>query len=488
MVLTFVRQNNIEDSNLSLVNLCNTKTLIFYGFLLLLLLCIIHIYIMFVEPRSWIAWLSAIIYFIFVILTYQKTPIFFWLFFLFYFGQGTAIISCAYLESGNYITEQATYAYATGATLRLVIYDMIFFLSGLAIFTFIKINISINTECIQTALVKNKRYLFLVMLLLLTTLYIGLYAYGAPLFMGMDRFSYWSDHPLPILRTIGGQVYFMVFLLGIMYSAKKDKKIIILFLGVCVYLIFNSEKFSGLYSILYYFLLPIIINGLVQGKRQFSLKRIGIYTVAISSLFLMIIYYHYSNINISASDSAADILVNRALGLQGHVWWGTDVEVMQREEIINFDQLSKELSSFMSYNSENEDVGMRYLISLVAPPSIAKIYLENGINFTMGYPAIGLYIFNYIGLIFLQIFVAGVVVLAVVYLFNKLTRFQLIRAAVAVKIFIEIYASFTIGNFYQLFSLKVFMYIIIAVVIEGIVLLGKKNLFIKKHQIYDTEI
>jgi len=435
---------------------------------------------MYVEPRSWIAWFSAIIYLFFVILTYKKTPIFFWLFFLFYFGQGTAIISCAYLESGHYITEQATYAYATGATLRLVIYDMIFFLSGLAIFTFIKVNLSVNKKSIQTVLVKHKRYIFLIISLLLITLYLGLYIYGAPLFMGLDRFDYWSDHPMPILKTLGGQVYFMVFLLGIVFSGKKDMKIIVLFLGVCIYLIFNSEKFTGLYSVLYYFLLPIIINGLVQRKRQFSLKRIGIYTAVISSLFIMIIYYHYSNINISASDSASDMLVNRALGLQGHVWWGTDVEVMQRDEIIDFNQLSKEFSSFMSYSSDNEDVGMKYLISLVAPPNIAKSYLERGVSFTMGYPAIGLYIFNYIGLIFLQILVAGVVVLAVVYLFNKLTRFQLIRAALAVKIFIEIYASFTIGNFYQLFSLKVLMYIIIAFVIEGIVLLGRKKLVYKK--------
>ncbi|MBN1211033.1 MAG: hypothetical protein JXA92_00515 [candidate division Zixibacteria bacterium] len=297
--------------------------------------------------------------------------------------------------------------------------------------------------------------------------------------MGLDRFDYWSDHPLPILKTLGGQVYFMVFLLGIVFSWKKDMRIIFLFLGVCIYLVFSSEKFTGLYAVLYYLLLPIIINGLVQGKRQFSLKRIGIYTVVICSFFLALIYYHYSNINISPGDSAADMLVNRAMGLQGHVWWGTDVEVMKRDEIIDFEQLSKELSSFMSYSTQKEDVGMKYLISLVAPPGIARSYLERGVNFTMGYPAIGLYIFNYIGLIFLQILVAGVVVLAVVYLFNKLTRFQLIRAALAVKIFMEVYGSFTIGNFYQLFSLKVLMYIIAALVIESIILLGRRNVYEK---------
>ena len=464
-------------AKLSLFNIYNSKVLFYYGFGLFLLLCLVHLYVFYTPPSSWIAWLAVVVYLIFVILTYKKAPIFFWLFFLFLFGQGTAIISCAYLESGHYISEQATYAYATGATLRLVIYDMVFFLTGLAVFTFIKKKISVNYEDIKAILDSHKRLLYLIMTLLLLILYAGFFIYGSPLLMGLDRIDYWTNHSMPILKTLGGQVYFMTFLLGIVFSYRKDIKIIIFFAAVCVYLILGSEKFTGLYTVLYYFMLPIIINGLMEGKKQFSLRRIGIYTAVICSALLAVIYYHYSNINISSGDTVSDILVNRALGLQGHVWWGTDVEVRNRDEIIDFKQLSKELSSFLSYSSEKEDVGMKYLISLVAPPEIAKSYLERGVNFTMGYPAIGLYIFNYVGLFFLQILAACIVVLAVVYLFNKMTRFQLVRAALAMKIFVEVYASFTVGNFYQLFSIKILMYIITALALETLVYLRKRRVW-----------
>ncbi|MEH7444008.1 hypothetical protein V7201_16970, partial [Bacillus sp. JJ1122] len=53
-----------------------------------------------------------------------------------------AIISCLYIEHGKiYITEQARYAVETGATARLVIYNLI-----LIIAVFLSLNIFKNTS------------------------------------------------------------------------------------------------------------------------------------------------------------------------------------------------------------------------------------------------------------------------------------------------------------------------------------------------------
>lgn len=458
-------------------NKYSARTVLTVGLAMLLLLLIFQLYMILYDPSAFIAWLSFAIYMVFVVLSYKKTPIFFWLFFLFYLGQGTAIVSCAYLESGNFISEQSIYAYATGATSRLVMYNLIFFLAGLFMFVLYQKKQPRNFMKFQSLSSMGRWTICLGVFLLLTILHIGLYIFGVPLFEGLDRISYWLDHPMPIFRTLGGQLFFITFLLGILYSHSKQWVYLLLFLGICIYLILLSEKYSGLFIVGYLFLLPIIITRLTKGKLPLPLKSIGIYAIVICSLFLSVIYYHYSVIHYSPDLSITKSIVNRVLGLQGHVWWGTDVEVMNRNRIVDFDQLSKEFSSFMSFSSKDEDVGMKYLISLVAPPYIAQAYLERGINFTMGYPAIGLYIFNYVGLALLQIIVAAIVVVAITYVYQKLTKYQLIRAAVAIKIFIEIYGAFTIGNFYQLFSLKVVIYVLISIFLESVVFLGNKRKF-----------
>jgi len=455
----------------------SVKLVFFYGLGLLSLIFLFQLFMILHKPSIWIAWFSLIIYLVFGGLTYKKTPTFFWLFFLFYFGQGIAIISCVYLESGNYISEQAVFAYVTGATSRLVMYNLIFFLAGLVMFTLYIKNGRRSFAVSQSIPKLGIWTICLGLSLLLTILYIGLYIYGVPLFEGLDRYRYWADHPMPVFRLLSGQVYLLLFLLGILFAHSKRRIYLVLLIGCCVYLILQSVKFSGLFIVGYLFLLPIIITRLTKGKLPLPLKSIGIYAIVICSLFLSVIYYHYSAIHYSPDLPITESIANRVLGLQGHVWWGTDVEVMNRNRIVDFDQLSKEFSSFMSFSPEDEDVGMKYLMSLVAPPYIAQAYLEKGVNFTMGYPAIGLYIFNYVGLAFLQIIVAAIVVVAIAYVYQKITRYQLIRAAVAIKIFIEIYGAFTIGNFYQLFSLKVVIYVLISIFLESVVFLGNKRKF-----------
>ncbi|MCK4371831.1 MAG: hypothetical protein KAW61_01735 [candidate division Zixibacteria bacterium] len=465
---------NVGISNVSQDFEHNAKIVFFYGLGILLLLVAFQLLTIFMRPAAWIAWASMVLYLGFFVLSLKKTPVFFWLFFLFYFGQAAAIISCAYLESGHYITEQAVFASATGATSRLVIYNLVFFLASLVIITPFIRNPAHSVDLSKTISDRSVWTICLVISVLLATLYAGLYVYGVPLFEGIDRFEYWLNHPNPIFRTLGGQIFLLMFLLGILFSCSKRRIYLFLLFGVCIYLILQGGKFSGMFLVGYFFLLPVFITKAVTGEMQFSLKKIGMYTAIIATVILSLLYYHYSEIYNAPESTVVDAIFNRALGLQGHVWWGTDVEVMNRSGLVDVDQLGREFSSFISFSSAEEDVGIKYLMSLIAPPHIANAFLDKGVVFTMGYPAIGLYIFGYVGLVIFQVMVAGIVVPAAVYVYRKLARRQLIRAAVAIKIFIDVYGAFTVGAFYLLFSPKVLMYILVAFAIEGFIFMGNR--------------
>jgi hypothetical protein len=138
------------------------------------------------------------------------------LIFPFYFGYLGAVISSAYLEHGAYISEQEAFSHATGGTLRLVSYLVIFLGAAVAI---------VNLRPVNTHSLKQKpaagssplRGTWVVLTLVCFYLFIlclGLMFYGSPLVMGITRFEYWAQHPNPLLWKLQIQLAQFAFLLG----------------------------------------------------------------------------------------------------------------------------------------------------------------------------------------------------------------------------------------------------------------------------------
>jgi Family of unknown function (DUF6418) len=406
------------------------------------------------------------IFLIFVIYIFKYYQLIFWIMFLFIFGQLSSMLSNIFLETGVYVTELQRYTYETGSTLRLVFYNMVFFIS---LFMVLKVTtVKLNTYTITKSFSPFfSRLTNLVSVLFIFILMVNLILFGVPLLEKLDRFIYWNNHPYPIFKTILGQSFVISFLLGIncVFSRKKSSRLfsIILFILIIVCQIFDSIKFSGIFMSLYWFMFPILIRMCVLNKKLSLIKSVITGVLAIVG-FLIILNFNYQNVY--QIENPFEYIVYRAFGLQGHVWWATDALVFLYGERDPGWQMYKELEKIFLWNGDDDDLGMRFLMQLIAPQQLAWRYIDKGVDFTLGYPAIGLYIFGPIGLIFLQVIMAFLVALVAYYLVTKVTRGQLIRSVLAAKIFIEVYGALTIGNLWMITNWKVFLYILIVLVLE----------------------
>lgn len=426
-----------------------------------------------------IALLACMAYVVYGLVLLKLEPLFFLLIFLFYFGQLSAIISNVYIETGVYIAEQAQFSYATGATARLVMYDMVFLATALLLFR----------GLVSTSYLKNLVYrswpfnpvwryaIFAGCVVTLAILSVGLILYGSPLLLSTDRFAYWNSHPLPILRYLAGQLFILSFLIGALFAqgTKRADKVVplTLFLGIIVCQVLQGDKFSGLFLNSYLFILPTLLNAAARTRARPSLAKIGLVALPVVFVFIVLISYHYAYINVGEGRGVGDQFQQR-FTLQGHVWWGTDR--LLSEEVSITDpraQLAKEVRAWVSLNQPSDYLGLQFLMTLIAPWSTVERYFDQGVYFTMGYPAIGLYLFGYWGLVIVQIVAAFITVMSIKYLMFSILRSRLILSIIALKIFFDAYVAFTTGILHQLFSLEVATYILIALLLARVRIVGR---------------
>ena len=105
-------------------------------------------------------------------------------------------------------------------------------------------------------------------------------------------------------------------------------------------------------------------------------------------------------------------------------------------------------------------------MTIISPWWLVSGYFERGVRFTMGYPAVGLYMFDYISLIFWQV-VVGVLAGGLSAYFGYLIRKQsLIRTVFAHKVYVSSVQALVMGELFQLFSYRTLLYAGIVVAIE----------------------
>lgn len=409
---------------------------------------------------------ASIIFIIFEIMFMKYQPVFFVLLFLYFFGQTGAILAGIYIENGGLIIEQARFGYITGGTLRLVIYNIIFFIAAFIIY---KIVIFYKPIKLRSKPLSSQMVLFINILamLLICIILINLFLWNSPLLMKIDRIDYWNNHPMPIIKTFIGQTNVISLLLGILFISRSNlnkKRILAMFASILICIIFLGEKFTGIFSAIYFFLLPILIYKLVSKNIHLSIKKMFIAGLITIICFIPIVHYHYSVVH--GHNLVLEAVFIR-FGLQGHVWWAIDEYVQNSPSAIDEKQINTEISSWFDLN-DTKIVGMKYLIQEVAPPQIAYAYLEKNVNFTMGYPAIILRTFGE-NLIYPLQFIAGIIVIIFsLHLMYKISQNQIILSIFSLKVFIEVLNAFTMGNIHYLFSLKVLSYVIVIIILEVI--------------------
>lgn len=412
-------------------------------------------------PAVWTADLAVVLYIAVGLLFFWFFTLHFMLLAPYYIAQLTAVISNAYLERGVYISEQYRHSYTTGSTLGLVTYTLIFMAVAIAVFSALAPGWKLRAYLVRWKPTFNKYImagLFGLILLVVVVSGVSLALFGSPLTTEVTRFEYWKSHPFPYLWRLFMQFAQVAFLLGVIhaFSQKKSYRAASI-LALLVFLLINilhGDKFSSnFWCLVSYAVGYFTVRALLDAKRPPVLKLMP-YAMSAVVVFYALISWSYQNIDKVGSDAVAQYMFDRAFALQGHTWWGID-------ELMKSGQKAVGLESLFHVHSAVDPGGLYLLMFAIAPPRSVEFYLEQGITFTMGGPAIAVYTLGYFLAGVYQI-VAGIMVGAcLAYLLTKIARKQLFLALVALKINWVMNLSFNMGNPYLFFSATFALYLAI---------------------------
>lgn len=409
-----------------------------------------------------------------------------------------AVISSAYIETGIYITEQERFSYYTGATLRLVIINTIFYAS---LFIFLNYRLgkhSAKSKFNGTGLLQVKVrdsqsaktliYSFLTILFLaISYLYLDLFRNGVIPLLNMgevSRFNYWTDYNSNRLAgKIYGYSYPIAFMLGFLFMRLKLMRVsrlvsvmpMILLIYLLGYFILLGNKFSILYLSIFAFLMPLLVNkqtAIKVNKRQLII--FGSLLISLVFLFLVLSYYQYSLV----SDTPFQVIMYRTFGLQGHMWWGID-NLLTSISVDHYSHFVSEIEEILNPTALHINTGIRFLMILL-DPRVAWIYITNGVNFTMAYPAIAVYTFGYLGAGLFQIVFALLTGLLIRWNIGLIEQGRVISATVVFKFLFAIYYILTMGELSALLYIKNLAYVLLVLVISLVHKVNSSAIHIKK--------
>jgi hypothetical protein len=418
---------------------------------------------------AWSAFASLLFFTLYLVRLFFRHPRFFVLIFLFALDFWGASLGSALIESGAYISEQLRYGYQTGSTVRLVFYSVI--LIGTAQFFY---NLLVRRHMSKEGAIRFQRIprtVGIIVNILLLGLVVFLLAsfliYGTVFEQRVDRFVYRAQIAPDWLIYISGYLYQLVFLSGLSLNTFRQSRFIrvsslVGFLGSLIVVILQGEKFTGLLLLTHIFWLPSILtsswDSVRTGEAWRKLRRYIPLTFLVASASFVLIIYHYSNFY--GSKNTFEMLSQR-LALHGHVWWGTDENVLSgRNSVDAMTQLEREFNPFASPEGRfSPELGIGFLMTLVAPWPVVQAYYDMNVRFAMGYPAIALYIFGYAGLILFQLIAGAILALFLLHFSRAILMGNFIRAFILLRLYFVLVEVFIMGELYRLYSYKVWIYL-----------------------------
>lgn len=380
----------------------------------------------------------------------------------FYFGYLTAVVSNVYLEHGAYITEEQRYSFATGSTLRLTLYSGLYLLA--MFFTLYRFASRESLRALAVAAMQRpgvrlltSSIMAMVVAWLALLLASGL-VFNFPIFLRIDRYTYWTSHPFPYLWRILIQGTQLAFLLGITYGAMEDgpRRRLALSLFVLMLLtnvLFGDKFSSSALSLMNFGAGASVMRQLVHGEAIRLGKWIPRALVAIG-VFFFLVSWSYREISNIASQEVVDYIVSRVFGLQGHTWWGIDLLAQGNAD-------GPGAQALLRRHSPLAPGGLYLLMYAVAPADAVAFYMSKGMTFTMGGTAIAVYTLGYpLGFLYM-IAAGGSAGLILSYVARKAASVHLWRTWIALKVAWIALLAFNMGNVYLLLSASMVIYLAI---------------------------
>jgi hypothetical protein len=367
-----------------------------------------------------------------------------------YIAQLWSIVSCFYIETGIYITEQKVYSFSTGATFRLVIYNTVFFTAVVA-----AVNALTKRNQVEKRITLRNKQLWNLWFIPIYMVATAMFANSLLTFIAYSnnytRFNFWDYAIFPKVGFLYQFFYVLIFIAGFLYRVNKGNR---KYQGLAItsFILFNGSmilighKFSPIYMSTLLFLIPILSENasfLVRNK-----KRIIVYGLIIVGIFLTLSINEYAKS--VGEENALNFVVYRILGLQGHLAWGTDL-LVQTGNVNYNSNFSNEIAELIEPTSSHSNVGMKKLMWAVGG-QVGSDFINNGVNFTMGFPIITAYMVGGFQATVLLSFLGAVFGLLIAGFNYFLQKNELLISIIFCKIFIDCLSLFTMGNFYVVFN------------------------------------
>ncbi|MGQ9445247.1 DUF6418 domain-containing protein [[Pasteurella] aerogenes] len=354
-------------------------------------------------------------------------------------------LSLFYIENGNFISEQRVFGAENFSFVRYFFYEFIFFTFAAIFFNYL---------IDKKRLVKFDNYSSFINLshALFWFVFLGLlvvgFVKGFPLLSKVSRFHYWTG--IEYARKLTYLTTIISFFYGVCYALTKRMYFLICCGCLIILLVLFSDKFSGPFSVIQYFMMGYYVLLNIKSNKDigFSKKTIFIILPLLLLILVISVALGYMILSGASIEDLYDKIMQRAFGLQGHVWYGIDTLMKNGKEYIGPDL-------FFAQNDEPlKPAGLVYLMYQISDYNFVYAMRESGIRFTMGFPAIVIISFGY----FYSIFVIAILGLILgaffIYLYNKLMMLQFFRLLLALIFFNNIISNvFLMGEIYFVYNI-----------------------------------
>lgn len=370
----------------------------------------------------------------------------FFLSFVLFATLGPMALSSAYIEFGNRISEQGINGFATGSTTRLAFYCLVFFIAIWATCRSL-------TRFVRYSPSEKRVDLFILVSRSLHALAVlgglGLIAiYGSPLLRKQDRFEFWSQLP-ELFNRYPYLLAMLSFLTVAAVVLKPGKQSFIwagaLLGGSVVVLLLLSEKFTGLFSIFILSVTAGYVTSIYHRRASLRLIRLLLLCVGTAVVLLSvaavgyIVFYGYT------WETVGPKLADRALALQSHVWWGTDLALQGGAD-------QGPMSALLPALGQEGLSGIQQLMYLVAPDDFVDRMIAQNLRFAnAGFP-LPIWVLGY-GWATLYFIVAGVVVgLVLLYVLWSVSRLNIVSILIALNAVKQVTNAFLVGDVSDLYK------------------------------------
>ena len=278
-------------------------------------------------------------------------------------GSIGVMVSLILIEYGFYITEQRVFGFQNGS---FYIYSLYSYL-GLIFFFILSKN---NKGSFFNSNSKRK-----VLFLPVSLIFLAILIFSITQNPSYNRANIF-DGPFKMTFVRFENIFFFIFIYSMIRKHKLKEKLIVYFF-YCALMFIRGSQFGAFMIAALWLFMSIQLDG-----RKINFKwYILLFCLAVIPFIIKI----YNN----------DIpyILSRAV-LQGHVFWGTINFIQQNGPELDFSGFFNNYNDlFSEFQMGNVNYGFGKLMTLVSP-QFGEIYLDGGVRFSAGYPAILIYHFG----------------------------------------------------------------------------------------------